>query len=420
MRHADLPLHYGKVPDWLYTRMGKLGVAIVEAVITEYGRPALLQRLSDPFWFQSLGCVLGMDWHSSGITTSVIGALKQTVNKRSKDLGIYICGGKGRHSRQTPAELLKIADATGLDGNLLVRNSKLTAKVDNTAIQDGYNIYLHSFILSTEGDWSVIQQGMNDGNGMARRYHWHSPGIRSFVEEPHAFIYGKSGGQILNLTDRGATDTRNGVLDVASRPAGDTLQLVRELQMPTHHDVKAKDIDLKRLGAVLALAQEKELMDMESLLLLEGLGPRTLQSLTLVSEVIHGTPSRFSDPARYSFAHGGKDGHPFPVPTKVYDETIHTLETAIQKAKLGTSDKNEAIKKLHISARKLEADFVPNQNFDKLIEQERNDSWKYGGRTVFGKAKPPIAQSSNSYFSAQMSKKSTLKQKYNDVQLSLF
>lgn len=187
--YADMPLHYGQVPPWLYQRMSKLGVAIVEAIILEYGRGAVLQRLSDPFWFQALGCVLGMDWHSSGITTSVMGALKRSVNERSQELGIYICGGKGKYSKETPTELLRIADKTGLNGDQLVRSSKLSAKVDNTAIQDGYQLYLHSFVLSSDGDWTVIQQGMNDANGMARRYHWHSPTLSSFVEEPHTFIY---------------------------------------------------------------------------------------------------------------------------------------------------------------------------------------------------------------------------------------
>lgn len=387
--YADLPLHYGHVPAWLYQRMSKLGVAITEAIITDYGKSALLQRLSDPFWFQSLGCVLGMDWHSSGITTSVMGALKQSVNKRSKELGIYICGGKGKHSRETPAELMKISETTGLDGNLLVRSSRLSAKVDNTAIQDGYNIYLHSFVVSSEGEWAVIQQGMNDSNGMARRYHWHSPTIKSFVEEPHTFIYGKNQGQILNLTDKSAGSTRAGILNIASEKPELILEEARKLNMPSHHDVRAKDIDLKRLGSVLAVAYEKEALDMESLLLLEGLGPRTLQSLTLVSEVIHGTPSRFEDPARYSFAHGGKDGHPFPVPTRIYDETIQVLETAVNHAKIGNAEKNEAIKNLHKAAARLEKDFQPNDNFEQLVERERNDSWKYGGRTVFGKATPP-------------------------------
>ncbi len=387
--YADMPLHYGQVPAWLYTRMGKLGVAITEAIIIEYGKSAFLQRMSDPFWFQSLGAVLGMDWHSSGITTSVMGALKQTVNQRSKELGIYICGGKGRHSRETPNELIRIADATGINGDILVRSSKLSAKVDNTGIQDGYQIYLHSFVVSSEGEWAVIQQGMNDSNGMARRYHWHSPGIRSFVEEPHTSIYGKNEGLILNITDRKADTTREGVLNIARENPELILSEARKLFMPRHHDVKAKDVDLKRLGSVLAVAHEKELADMESLLLLEGVGPRTLQSLVLVSEMIHGTPTRFEDPARYSFAHGGKDGHPFPVPTKVYDETISVLDNAIRRAKLGDTDKNEAIKNLHKAALRAEENFVPNDNFEQLVQKERNESWKYGGRTVFGKSVPP-------------------------------
>lgn len=387
--YADMPLHYGQVPPWLYQRMSKLGVAIVEAIVLEYGRGAVLQRLSDPFWFQALGCVLGMDWHSSGITTSVMGALKRSVNERSKELGIYICGGKGRYSRETPAELLRIAGQTGLDGDMLVRSSKLSAKVDNTAIQDGFQLYLHSFILSADGEWAVVQQGMNDATGMARRYHWHSPTLSSFVEEPHTFIYGKSQGQIINITDKKANTTRDSILQLVQEGPEKLLPEVRRLVMPSHHDVKAKDVDIKRLGSVLAVAFERENLDMESLLLLEGLGPRTLQSLVLVSEVIHGTPSRFDDPARFSFAHGGKDGHPFPVPTKVYDEAIQTLEKAVQRAKLGSTDKSEAIKNLSKAAQQLERDFQPNNNFNQLIENERRDSWKYGGRTVFGKAEPP-------------------------------
>lgn len=387
--YADLPLHYGQVPAWLYQRMSKLGLAITEAVIQEYGKNAFLARMSDPFWFQSLGCVLGMDWHSSGITTSVMGALKRSVNQRSRELGIYICGGKGRYSKETPAELQKIAEQTGLDAAALIRSSKLSAKVDNTAVQDGYQLYLHSFILTSEGNWAVIQQGMNDGNGMARRYHWHSPDISSFMEEPHSFIYGKNHGEILNLTDRNASSTKEGVLQLTKEDPDRLLPELRKLTIPSHHDVRAKDVDLKRLGAVLAVAHEKELRDMESLLLLEGLGPRTLQSLVLVSEVIHGTPTRFSDPARFSFAHGGKDGHPFPVPTKVYDETIYTLETAVQKSKLGQFEKAEALKNLSLAASRLEKDFTPNDRFEDLVQKERDESWRYGGKTVFGDAKPP-------------------------------
>jgi hypothetical protein len=388
-RYADLPLHYGKVPLWLAERMSKLGGAIVESIILEYGRKEVLSRMSDPLWFQALGCVMGMDWHSSGITTSVMGALKRALNPKYNELGIYIAGGKGKHSRQTPSELITLADKTGLNGNELVRNSKLSAKVDNNAIQDGFQIYLHTFMITKEGDWNVIQQGMNDGNGMARRYHWHSEQIKSFVEEPHSFIYGANQGEILNLTDKHAANTKTGLLELVKESPDKIISEVRKIVMPSHHDVRAEDVDLKRLGSVLALAHERQVKDFESLLLLEGVGPRAIQSLTLVSEVIHGTPSRFTDPARFSFAHGGKDGHPFPVPTKTYDQTINILRTALDKAKLGHTDKQDAIKNLTIAAQAIEKNFMPNANFYKVIEQERRNSYKYGGRTVSGKSKPP-------------------------------
>ena len=389
---ADLPLHYGYVPIWLAERMAKLGLAIVENILIDYGKDDLLRRLSDPFWFQSLGAVMGMDWHSSGITTSVMGALKRSVNPHSKELGIYICGGKGKYSRQTPDELMKISDRTGLDGNYLVKCSKLSAKVDNTAIQDGFQLYTHNFILSDTGKWAVIQQGMSDASSTARRYHWLSESLTSFVNDPHTSIYGQNAGYILNMADKQADSSRNGVMQIAAENPAYMLKEISKLVMPLHHDVKAKDVDLKRLGAVLWLAHEKKPSDFQDLLLLEGLGPRTLQSLALVSEVIHGTPSRFKDPARFSFAHGGKDGHPFPVPIKVYDETIGTLQKAVYKAKIGQSEKNEAIKRLSKIAQNAEKDFIPNANFDKVIEEERNNSWRYGGRTVMGKAKPPIEQ----------------------------
>ena len=387
---ADLPLHYGYVPQWLAERMAKLGLAVVETIVMDYGKDEVLRRLSDPFWFQSLGAVMGMDWHSSGITTSVMGALKRAVNPHSRELGIYICGGKGNHSRQTPNELLRISETTGLNGHELVKCSKLSAKVDNTAIQDGFQLYTHNFILSSEGKWTVVQQGMSAQSKTARRYHWHSAGLTSFVDDPHTAIYGQNNGYILNMADKIAASSRNGVMQIANENPQRMLSEISKLVMPSHHDVHAKDVDLKRLGAVLWLAHEKRPADFEELLLLDGLGPRTLQSLALVSEVIHGTPSRFKDPARFSFAHGGKDGHPFPVPIKVYDETLGVLQTAIYKAKLGQTEKNEAIKRLHKIAVNAEKDFIPNANFDQVIEQERNDSWKYGGRTVFGKAKPPV------------------------------
>ncbi|MFV0535924.1 MAG: DUF763 domain-containing protein [Dysgonomonas sp.] len=386
--HADLPLHYGTVPPWLAQRMSLLGGAIVEAIVTEYGRPALLQRLSDPFWFQSLGCVLGMDWHSSGITTSVMNALKKAINKRSGELGGYVCGGRGKSSRQTPAELLEIANKTGLDGEELVRSSKLSAKVDNTAVQDGFQLYLHSFVVTIEGEWTVIQQGMNGDSRMARRYHWLSSSLRSFMEEPHTSVCGKNQGLILNLTDIEADRTKNGILEL-TKEIPDKLMKEVSLILPNHHDVREEDVNLKRLGAALILAHETNVGDMESLLLLEGVGPRTLQSLTLVSEVIHGTPSRFSDPARFSFAHGGKDGHPFPVPTRVYDETIEIFDKAIHQAKLGDKDKSDALKNLSKISQDMEKGYTPNNYFDDLVQHERNTSYKYGGKTVFGDAKKP-------------------------------
>jgi len=385
---SDLPLHYGYVPTWLAERMAKLGLAITETLISEYGKSEVLRRLSDPFWFQSLGAVMGMDWHSSGITTSVMGALKRAINPHSKELGIYICGGKGKSSRQAPQELMSVAERTGLDGDQLVRCSKLSAKVDNTVVQDGFQLYMHSFVLSDEGQWTVIQQGMSPGNSTARRYHWHSADLRSFVDEPHTAICGTHQGVILNLADKQASPARESVLAVTREKPEQMMQDIQQLILPSHHDVRAEDVDLRRLGAILWLAHDKHPADFEELLLLEGVGPRTLQSLALVSEVIHGTPARFRDPARFAFAHGGKDGHPFPVPIKVYDETIGILQTAVYKSKIGETDKQQAIRKLSELAQRAEKDFIPSGKLDELIEKERNDSWKYGGRTVFGRAKP--------------------------------
>lgn len=386
MNHADLPLHYGRVPKWLATRMSQLGRAIIESIVLEYGRSEAIKKISDPLWFQSFGAVLGMDWHSSGITTSVIGALKRGLNPIAKDLGIYVCGGRGRYSRATPKELYQVADKTGLDGKALARSSRLTAKIDNTAIQDGFQIYLHSFIVTEDGEWTVVQQGMNTDSAYARRYHWHSTAFDSFIKNPHTSICGNNQGLILNLTDRKADKTHTGIINIANQHPTRMIQEIAKIKMPAHHDVQPKDVDLKRLGSIIALAYEEDLQDFESLLLLEGLGPRTLQSLTLVSEVIHGTPSRFRDPARFSFAHGGKDGHPFPVPTKVYDESIATLRHAVNKAKIGHTDKQKALKSLHENAQRMEQSFVPNDQLEALIEKEWEMSNTLGGRTVFDRA----------------------------------
>jgi hypothetical protein len=366
--------------------MARMSRAIVEAVVADYGKSSFLSKISDPYWFQALGSVLGMDWHSSGITTSVMGALKQAVNPISRELGLYVCGGRGGYSRRTPEELMNYSDRTGLDGKALVRSSRLTAKIDNTAIQDGFQIYLHSFIISDTGEWSVVQQGMNGPVGMARRYHWHSPGIRSFVEEPHASIVGENQGKILNLTDRNAVDTKQGILDITRESPVKMIDEIRLMILPSHHDVTYRDVDLKRLGALLAIAYDRKFKDFEDLLLLEGLGPKTLRSLTLVSEVIHGTPSRFNDPARFSFANGGKDGHPFPVQTSVYDETFQYLRQAIDRAKLGIYDRQRAIKGLVPIIDRLQQNFIPNmEHYQKYVDKEIKESPDHGGRTATDK-----------------------------------
>jgi hypothetical protein len=384
-----MPLHYGHVPPWLAERMTKLGGAIIEALVVDYSRSEVLKRLSDPLWFQSLGCVLGMDWHSSGITTSVMGALKRALNPRAKDLGIYICGGRGKHSRQTPDELMRIAGSTGLNGDALVRSSKLAAKVDNTAVQDGFQLYLHNFIVTADGEWAIVQQGMNDTSGMARRYHWHSTQFNSYLNSPHSGVTGQNQGLILNLAHSDADQTRNTIMKIASDTPEKIMMEARKIVMPSHHEVRASDVNLKRLGAALTLAHERSTRDFESLLLLEGVGPRTIQSLTLVSEVIYGSPTRFNDPARFSFAHGGKDGHPFPVPLKVYDETIGVLKSAVEKARLGASDKQQAIRQLSAIAWKMEEHFEPDNFFDDMVRKEKEESHLHGGMTVFGKAAPP-------------------------------
>lgn len=369
--------------------MTLLGGAIIEALVMEFGRPEVLRRLSDPLWFQAFGCVLGMDWHSSGITTSVMGALKRALNSRAAELGIFICGGRGRHSRQTPDELIKVAERTGLDGNALVRSSRLAAKVDNTALQDGFQLYLHNFILTGDGEWAIVQQGMNDASGMARRYHWHSTQFRNFLNSPHSGVTGVNQGLMLNLAHHDADGTRKSILKLTEELPDKMMMEVRKIVMPRHHDVRESDVNLKRLGAALTLAHERSITDFDSLLLLEGVGPRTIQSLTLVSEVIYGSPVRFNDPARFSFAHGGKDGHPFPVPLKVYDETITTLKSAVDKAKVGLTEKQAAIRQLSTLAWKVEENFTPGPFFQEVLRKERAESYRHGGMTVFGKAQPP-------------------------------
>ena len=371
---ADLPLHGGRVPSWLAERMTRLGAAIGEAIIHAYGRDEFLRRLAHPFWFQAFGAVMGMDWHSSGVTTIVIGALKRGLEPLSGELGVHVCGGRGRHSRKTPLELAAIGERVGIDGFALADASRLVAKVDSAAVQDGFDLYLHGFIVTDEGRWAVVQQGMNGSSRTARRYHWLSEGLKSFVDEPHAAIEGVHQGEIVNLADRRADRSRRAQLELLQvlgpdglarelgavganrkRALPGPLQLpLPHLVMPAHHDVRASDVVARRLRASFAAAANRGPADFAELLLVPGVGARTVRALAMVAEVVHGAPCRFADPARFSFAHGGKDRHPFPVPLKVYDETIRVMKTAVQKAKLGNDDRLAALRRLDDEARRLE------------------------------------------------------------------
>jgi hypothetical protein len=402
---ADLPLHNGRVPEWLAGRMSKLGAIIAEAICTEYGRDEFLSRLANPFWFQSFGAVMGMDWHSSGITTSVIGALKRGLVPLEKDLGLHVCGGRGKHSRKTPDELIAIGDRVGFDGQALARASKLVAKVDSAAVQDGFELYLHGFIVADDGKWVVVQQGMKDETSTARRYHWRSEGLRDFVEAPHTAIEGEGQGMIVNLTDVRAAKSRVATVDLLkglgpdgivkevgkiegrdAAPAEDDEPMLPHLVMPAHHDVRPKDVMLRRLHASLGAAADKGPTDFAELLMVPGVGARTVRSLAMVAEVIHGAPHRFADPARYAMSKGGKDGAPFPVPLKVYDETIRVLKYAVVKARLGASEELSAIKRLDAQARAVEGK-VGGPSFYGYIAEEWRRSKEYGGRTVMDDAR---------------------------------
>jgi hypothetical protein len=401
---ADLPLHGGFVPKWLADRMTRLGVVITQAIVLQYGRDEFLRRLSNPFWFQSFGAVMGMDWHSSGITTSVLGALKRGLAPLRDELGLQVCGGRGKHSRRTPDELIAVGNRIGVDGSNLARTSRLIAKVDSAAVQDGFDLYLHGFVVADDGRWVVVQQGMNGERKQARRYHWLSEGLQSFVDEPHAAIEGRNQGNIVNLTDRRAEPSRGKQLELLGTigPDGIARQLAaieaRDgapspqpdlpfLVMPAHHDVRAGDIHLRRLHGNLAAAADRGPADFPELLLTPGVGARTVKALALVAEVMHGTPCRFSDPARFSLAHGGKDRHPFPVPIKVYDETIQVLKSSVAKAKLGRDEELAALQRLDREARRLERT-ASGPGVEQLIAEERDVSHEYGGRSVFGWEQP--------------------------------
>jgi hypothetical protein len=396
---ADLPLHGGRVPPWLAQRMAALGAIVCQAIVHHYGRDEFLQRLSHPFWFQSFGAVMGMDWHSSGITTSVIGALKRGLAPLAGELGVHVCGGRGKHSRRTPQELMALGERVGFDGAALTRASRLVAKVDSAAVQDGFDLYLHGFFVTDDSKWTVVQQGMNGDKRQARRYHWHSENLASFVDAPHSAIDGPAQGEIINLTDRRAGPARSAQLDLltalgpdgivrelgalsgAKEPAAQPL--LPHLVMPAHHDVRSSDVFTRRLHGTLAAAAERGPVDFPELLLTPGVGARTVQALAMVAEVVHGAPYRFRDPARFSLAHGGKDRHPYPVPIKVYDETIRVLKSAVQKAKLGRGEEMQALQRLDDQARQLER-MASGPSLEAFIAGERDASPALGGRSVLG------------------------------------
>jgi hypothetical protein len=387
---ADLPLHGGRVPAWLATRMATLGRVLVEALVLHYGRDELLRRLAHPFWFQSLGCVMGMDWHSSGITTSVLGALKRGLAPVAGELGLHVCGGRGRHSRRTPDELVALGERIGFDGAALARTSRLVAKIDSAAVQDGYQLYLHGFVVADDGKWTVVQQGMRPDAGTARRYHWLSEGLRDFVDEPHTAIAGVRHGDLVNLTDRRARPSRAAQLAlVAGGPDHALAVLTRpHLSLPARHDVRASDVVLRRMRGTLAAAAARAPVDFAELLLTPGLGARTVAALALAAELLHGAPCRFTDPARFSLAHGGKDGHPFPVPLAVYDQTIAVLRRAVDAARLGNDERLAAIRRLDAEARRLES-HATGPSFEAHVASERTHSRAWGGRTVFDDRRAP-------------------------------
>lgn len=401
---ADLPLHGGRVPSWLGDRMTRLGAVITEAIVLHYGRDEFLRRLANPFWFQSFGAVMGMDWHSSGITTSVIGSLKRGLTPRARELGIHVCGGRGAQSRKTPSELTLVGEKTGVDGEALASTSRLVAKIDSAAVQDGFDLYLHGFVVTDDGKWVVVKQGMNGERRQARRYHWLSEGLTDFLNSPHAAIEGRMQGEIVNLADARAEPSRRAqlelldtmgpdkiVTEIASlddyapraRPVEDDLPLLRHLVMPAHHDVRESDVNMRRLHATLAAAADRGPVDFQDLLLTPGVGARTVKALAMVAEVVHGAPCRFTDPARFSLAHGGKDRHPYPVPIKVYDETIGVMKSAVRRAKLGRDEELQALKRLDDQARQLER-YVTGPALKEIVAGEYSQSEIFESRSVFG------------------------------------
>jgi hypothetical protein len=346
---AHLPLHYGKAPSWLFQRMKSLAKEITLFIVDAYGTDEMLSRLSDPFWFQAFGCALGFDWHSSGVTTTVCGALKEGMNGMEKELGFFIAGGKGRASRKTPSEIEEICEQSAMDGGPLVYASRMSAKVDSAAVQDGYQLYHHTFFFTQSGRWAVVQQGMNETSRYARRYHWFSPGVEDFVCEPHWAVCCDQTREGLNLVADESEKTRTSIAEL-SREKPEFLiaegKKVNELHLSREHPVPMEAIRLEKLEKIFAQIHEHSPRNFEELLGIRGVGPKSLRALTLISELIFGVSPSFKDPTRFSFAHGGKDGHPYPVDRKVYDQTIEVLRGAVGKAKVGDREKMEAIRRL--------------------------------------------------------------------------
>ena len=407
-----LPLHFGKMPSWFTERMGLMGNAIVESVVDNYGKSEVLTRMSDPNWFQALGAVMGMQWNSSGVTAAVLGSLKPQINPKSNDLGLYILGGKGKYGWSVPNQVRRISNKHNLNGDELAKSSQLTSRVDNNAVQDGYNLYQQYFIVTDEGEWTSITQGMNKNTRRARRYHWHSPTVKSFVETPHTGIVGEKGQPVLNLTDSKADMLRTNMVGLTKEKPSEVIGHYKDIVMPNRHDVREEDVNMTRLGSVLNMAYNSDIENFEDLVMMKGVGPRTLKSLAMVSEVVHGDASRFEDPARFSFAIGGKDGRPHPIDTKAMDETIDMLQTSVDKSKLGDKDKSRAIKRLHRACVENEKGASPISFLEDLIEYEWDHAEKNGGKTFMGDVKKGVTRTIMNTQNALLYGKSDMKSKH--------
>jgi hypothetical protein len=389
---ANLPLHTGKAPAWLFSRMTRLAREVAVHIVADQGSAELLRRLADPFWFQAFGCVLGFDWHSSGVTTTVTGALKEGLRGLEHELGVFAQGGKGATSRTTPADIVRHCERASIEAAPLVYASRMAAKVDSAAVQDGFELYHHCFFFTPAGEWCVVQQGMNGGARAARRYHWLSESLASFVNEPHQAICSDVRGETLNLVASEHEALRRSCVELAASDPADVIGVVRRharaaprlrrralaatlpfepeinptsisaptLEMPARHEVTLADFDPRRLESVLLSTYERAPATFESLLGLEGVGARTLRALALVSEVIYGTAASTRDPARFAFAHGGKDGTPFPVDRATYDRTVETLQRAMARARVDRSERIDALKRLSRFSRATEPDERPS------------------------------------------------------------